>query len=112
MMQEPIWRKKIVESGHDLNLDAQEHPTVENLPAKVECVKCKQSCFQKAIYKWLAKPCKPISYSRGGTGVARAEKGRGVQVGNSELHSSHSLTSASGVGTTPPRELEIAGQKC
>ena len=89
--------RKIVDSGHDLNLSAQEHPTIESLPAKVECINCKQSCSKKAIYKWLAKPCKPVSYSRGGTGVARAEKGKEIQVGNSEIHGSHSLSSHRGV---------------
>ena len=80
--------RKIVASEHVLNLNAQEHPTLESLPAKVECVKCKQSCSKIAIYKWLGETCKPVEYSRGGTGVARAEVGKKIQVGNSELHGS------------------------
>ena len=89
--------RKIVASEHVLNLRAQEHPTLESLPAKVECIRCKQSCAKIAIYKWLGEPCKPVEYSRGGTGVARAKKGTKIQVGNSELHGSHSLNSKRGV---------------
>ena len=89
--------RRIVTSEHVLNLNAQEHPTLESLPAKVECTKCNQSCSKKAIYRWLGEPCKPVNYSSGGTGVARAGLGKKVQVGNSELHSSHSLNSYRGV---------------
>ena len=61
----------IVGSEHVLNLNAQEHPTLETGPAKVECIQCRQSCSKNVPYKWLGGTCEPVELPSKGFGVAR-----------------------------------------